>query len=131
STNQLLEEDHVDRLLKQLRGDGKVPDRGGQRGDTVYLCAVDESGMACSFIQSIYFPFGSGILGENTGVLFQNRGAYFSLDPSHANVLRPRKRTYHTLMPAMALDHGKPWLVFGSMGADGQPQTQVQVLTNI
>lgn len=127
----LLAEDRVERLAHDLRSEVPVHDQARVRGDTVYLCAVDSDGMACSFIQSVYFPFGSGFVAEDTGVLFQNRGAYFSLDPAHVNALAPRKRTYHTLMPAMALRRGRPWLVFGTMGADGQPQTQVQVLTAI
>lgn len=127
----LLSDATVARLADALRRGTEVRDPVSIRGDTVYLCAVDGSGMACSFIQSVYFPFGSGFVAEGLGVLFQNRGAYFSLDPMHANVLEPRKRTYHTLMPAMALHGGKPSIVFGTMGADGQPQTQVQVLTGM
>jgi len=100
-------------------------------GDTVYVCAVDARGNACSLIQSVYFTFGSGVFTADSGVLLQNRGAFFSMDPAHPNALRPRKRTYHTLVPGLALRAGKPWLVFGTMGAEGQPQTQVQVLNNI
>ena len=65
------------------------------------------------------------------GINLQNRGAYFSLDPGHVNVIAPRKRTLHTLIPAMALRDGRPWLVFGSMGGDGQAQTHLQLLTRI
>ena len=64
-------------------------------------------------------------------MLLQNRGAYFSLAPDHVNRLEPRKRTMHTLIPAMATRHGKPWAVFGTMGGDGQPQLQSQVLINL
>lgn len=128
---ELLADEHVEGLAARLRLTAATRDRAHVRGDTVYLCAVDETGLACSFIQSVYFPFGSGFVDERTGVLFQNRGAYFSLDPAHANALGPRKRTYHTLMPAFALRDGQPYLVFGTMGADGQPQTQVQVLSAI
>ncbi len=129
--DELLADDTVAELLTRLRSGAPARDHARARGDTVYVCAVDANGMACSLIQSIYFPFGSGFVAEGTGVLLQNRGAYFSLDPSDANVIAPRKRTYHTLMPAMALRDGRPWLVFGTMGADGQPQTQVQLLTAI
>lgn len=131
SVAELLADDAVERLAAELSGGSAVRGRALVQGDTVYVCAMDREGSACSFIQSVYFPFGSGFVAEDTGVLFQNRGAYFSLDPSQANVLAPRKRTYHTLMPAMAMRQGRPWLVFGTMGADGQPQTQVQVLTAI
>jgi gamma-glutamyltranspeptidase / glutathione hydrolase len=98
------------------------------RGDTVYLCAVDAEGNACSLIQSIYYAFGSCFTAGDTGILFQNRGHYFSLDPAATNVIAPGKRTLHTLMASMALEDGRPRFVFGTMGADGQPQGTVQVL---
>jgi gamma-glutamyltranspeptidase/glutathione hydrolase len=97
-------------------------------GDTVYLCAADQWGNACSVIQSIYHPFGSGFVPAGTGVLMANRGAYFSLDEQHPNVIAPGKRPVHTLMASMALREERPWLVFGTMGGEGQPQTNVQVL---
>jgi gamma-glutamyltranspeptidase/glutathione hydrolase len=100
-------------------------------GDTIYLCAADEHGNLVSLIQSVAFDFGSGIVAEGTGVLLQNRGSYFSLDPAHVNRLEPRKRTMHTLIPAMASRDGRPWAIFGSMGGDGQPQLQSQVLVNL
>ncbi len=106
---------------------------GGIRdgGDTVYLCAADEHGNLVSLIQSVAFDFGSGIVAEGTGMLLQNRGSYFSLDPQHVNRLEPRKRTMHTLIPAMATRDGKPWAIFGTMGGDGQAQLQAQVLVNL
>ncbi len=100
-------------------------------GDTVYLCAADEHGDVVSLIQSVAGTFGSGVVAEGTGVLLQNRGMYFSLDPGHVNRLEPRKRTMHTLIPAMAARDGRCWAAFGSMGADGQPQLQAQVLLNL
>jgi gamma-glutamyltranspeptidase/glutathione hydrolase len=100
-------------------------------GGTAYLCAADGNGMCVSLIQSNYVGFGSGVTVPGWGINLQNRGAYFSLDPRHVNVVAPRKRTMHTLMPALALRAGRPWLVFGTMGGDGQAQTQVQVLTRI
>jgi gamma-glutamyltranspeptidase len=104
--------------------------RGGG-GDTAYLCAVDGSGMCVSLIQSNYNGFGSGVTVPGLGVNLHNRGAYFRLDPGHVNVLAPGKRTLHTLMPALARRGGRPWLVFGTMGADGQLQTQVQLLARL
>jgi gamma-glutamyltranspeptidase/glutathione hydrolase len=98
------------------------------RGDTVYLCAVDSEGNACSLIQSVYYAFGSCFTAGDTGILLHNRGHYFSLDPASTNVIAPRKRTLHTLMASMALEDGRPRFVFGTMGADGQPQGTVQVL---
>ncbi|HEV3096845.1 MAG TPA: gamma-glutamyltransferase, partial [Candidatus Dormibacteraeota bacterium] len=100
-------------------------------GDTVYLCAADEHGNLVSLIQSVAFDFGSGIVAEGTGMLMQNRGSYFSLDPVHVNRLEPRKRTMHTLIPAMASRGDRPWAIFGTMGGDGQPQLQSQVLINL
>jgi gamma-glutamyltranspeptidase/glutathione hydrolase len=82
-------------------------------------------------IQSIYFDFGSAIVAGDTGVLLQNRGSAFSLDPTHPNVLAPRKRTFHTLMPAMIFRQGRPYLVLGTMGGEGQPQTLTAISTRI
>lgn len=103
----------------------------GEGGDTVYLCAADEHGNLVSLIQSVAFDFGSGIVAEGTGMLLQNRGSYFSLDAGHVNRLEPGKRTMHTLIPAMAARGGRPWAIFGTMGGDGQPQIQSQVLVNL
>jgi gamma-glutamyltranspeptidase/glutathione hydrolase len=100
-------------------------------GDTVYLCAADEHGNLVSLIQSVAFDFGSGIVAEGTGMLLQNRGSYFSLEPDHVNRLEPRKRTMHTLIPAMATRDARPWAIFGTMGGDGQAQLQSQVLVNL
>jgi gamma-glutamyltranspeptidase/glutathione hydrolase len=107
--------------------DFKVP----EGGDTIYLCAADEHGNLVSLIQSVSFDFGSGVVAEGTGFLLQNRGCYFSLNPAHVNRLEPKKRTMHTLIPAMATREGKPWALFGTMGGDAQPQLQTQVLLNL
>jgi gamma-glutamyltranspeptidase/glutathione hydrolase len=104
-----------------------VPDGG----DTVYLCAADEHGNLVSLIQSVADDFGSGIVAEGTGILLQNRGRYFSIDPADANRIEPKKRTRHTLIPALATRDGRPWALYGSMGGDGQPQLQTQVLINL
>lgn len=93
-------------------------------GGTIYLAVVDEAGNAVSLIQSNAAGFGSGVLDAETGVHFQNRGASFSLHPSHPNVLEPGKRPAHTLLPGMLFRPGerRPWVVAGSMGGDIQPQ---------
>jgi gamma-glutamyltranspeptidase len=99
--------------------------------DTIFLCTVDAEGNAVSLIQSLYFPFGSAVTAGDTGIVLQNRGAYFSLDPQDANCLEPRKRTFHTLMASMTFKDGKPYMLFGTSGADGQPQTHVQIMTGV
>lgn len=104
---------------------------GSFTGDTIYLCAADQEGNVVSLIQSNYMGFGSGVVVEDTGIVLQNRGAYFSLDPAAANALAPAKRTLHTLIPSMALRDGRPAMVFGAMGGDGQPQTHLQVYTAV
>ncbi|HEV2235061.1 MAG TPA: gamma-glutamyltransferase [Ktedonobacterales bacterium] len=105
------------------------PVPSGLNGDTVYLCAADEEGNAVSLIQSNFRGFGSGYVVDGTGIALQNRGAYFSLDQAAANALAPNKRTLHTLIPSLALRDGKPEVIFGTMGGDGQPQTHLQVYT--
>lgn len=97
-------------------------------GDTCYLSAVDDDGLVVSLIESVYHDFGSGIVPDGTGILMQNRGSFFSLDPDHHNRLEPGKRTFHTLAPALALDsHGETFAALGSMGGEGQPQTQAMI----
>ncbi|MCR5562800.1 MAG: gamma-glutamyltransferase [Desulfovibrio sp.] len=100
-------------------------------GDTVWLGTADAAGNAVSMIQSVYHDFGSGFVAKDTGVLLQNRGCFFSLDPRAVNCLAPRKRTLHTLNPAMLLKEGRPYLVYGTMGGEGQPQTQSALVTRI
>ena len=100
-------------------------------GGTVYLCAADADGMMVSLIESNYMGFGSGVMGGSTGIMLQNRGAYFSLDPDHPNALAPRSRTLHTLMPGMLLRGGRAEVAFGAMGGDGQPQTMIQLVQGI
>jgi len=100
-------------------------------GDTVYLCAADRDGTVVSLIQSLYAAFGSGVHVSGTGVTLHNRGAGFTLAPGHPNAIAPGKRPLHTLMPGFALRDGQPWLAFGTRGADGQPQTGLQLLTGL
>jgi gamma-glutamyltranspeptidase/glutathione hydrolase len=102
-----------------------------QHGDTVFVGAADAAGNSVSLLATVYFDWGSGVLVGDTGMLWHNRGAAFSLDPAHANVLAPAKRPFHTLNPGMYRKGGKVQLLYGTQGADGQPQTLAAVLTRL
>jgi gamma-glutamyltranspeptidase/glutathione hydrolase len=102
-----------------------------ETGDTVYLTVVDKDRNAVSFINSLYESFGSGLVAGETGIVLHNRGALFQLDPRHPNVVAPRKRPFHTLIPGMVLKDRKPFFSFGVMGGDNQPQGHVQALINL
>lgn len=115
------------------------PDKAGdfrfgspQQSGTVYVAAADASGMMVSFIQSNYMGFGSGVVVPDTGISLQNRGAGFSLDPEHPNVVAGGKRPFHTIIPAFALDQqGQPLMAFGVMGGPMQAQGHVQLALRI
>jgi gamma-glutamyltranspeptidase len=100
-------------------------------GDTTFSCAVDCDGNAAGVIQSIYAEWGSGMVAGDTGLLLQNRGCAFSLDPAHHNCLAPGKRTAHTLTAGMLLGDDGPELVYGTMGGEGQPQTSASIVTRV
>ena len=106
-------------------------DRFKGTGDTVYLTTADKDRNVVSFINSLFQAFGSGVVVPGTGLVLQNRGALFSLNPDHPNRIAGRKRPYHTIIPGMAFKDGKPWLSFGVMGGAMQPQGHVQVLLNM
>lgn len=98
-------------------------------GDTVWLGAIDSEGRAVSFIQSIYWEFGSGVVLPQSGITWQNRGTSFSLDAAHHNILKPGRRPFHTIQPALAhLKDGRV-MPYGTMGGEGQPQTQAMIYT--
>jgi oxamate amidohydrolase len=125
-----------DRAMDMEQVDPGVEFEGSSRrsspgGDTCYFCAVDGDGLAVSVIQSIYHDFGSAFVAGDTGVLLQNRGAFFSLDDNHPNRLEPGKRTFHTLIPAMLFRDDEPHLVYGTMGGEGQPQTHAAMVTRL
>ena len=98
-------------------------------GDTIWMGAADASGLVVSYIQSIYWEFGSGCVLPASGVLMQNRGASFSLDPKALNALEPGRRPFHTLNPALAALKDGRVMAYGTMGGDGQPQSQAAVFT--
>ena len=98
-------------------------------GDTVWLGAVDAEGRAVSFIQSLYWEFGSGVVLPQSGIVWQNRGISFSLDEEHHNHLKPHRRPFHTIQPALArLSDGRV-MAYGTMGGEGQPQTQAMLFS--
>jgi gamma-glutamyltranspeptidase/glutathione hydrolase len=98
-------------------------------GDTVWLGAIDSAGRAVGFIQSIYWEFGSGVVLPQSGIVWQNRGTSFKLAEGAQNRLQPGRRPFHTIQPALALlDDGRT-LVYGTMGGEGQPQTQAVLYT--
>lgn len=130
---QLIAKDYSDRRRQHIRLDqarnlGTSP----MGGDTVYTAIADSAGNAVSIIQSVYFDFGSAVVVPNTGFVLQNRGCFFSLSPNHINSLKPGKRTFHTLMPGLVMHpDGRPYHVLGTMGGEGQPQTQLALLTRL
>jgi gamma-glutamyltranspeptidase/glutathione hydrolase len=116
---------NIDRSRAARWSAGKAP------SDTVWMGVVDGAGRAVSMIQSLYHEYGSAVVLEETGITWQNRGCSFSLDPAALNSLRPGRKPFHTLNPALAvLDDGRT-LVYGTMGGDGQPQTQSAIFTRI
>ena len=127
NAKQALAGDQVEAGLRY----GTTFGRRSPGGDTVYFCASDASGLVVSTIQSIYHDFGSAVMGGDTGIIMQNRGSFFSLDDNHPNRLEPGKRTFHTIIPAMMLKDGEPVLAYGTMGGEGQPQTQAAMLTRL
>jgi gamma-glutamyltranspeptidase / glutathione hydrolase len=116
----------------KIAGSAQAPVEPPQaRGDTIYMTVADRDGNIVSLIQSIFENFGSGIVAGETGIVLHNRGNLFSLASGHPNLLVPGKRPFHTLVPAMVMKDGRPWLSFGVMGGDMQPQGHVQVLLNL
>jgi len=117
----------TERALRRIdHGDPKLA-----HGDTIYLTVADKDRNMVSLIQSNYRGFGSGLVPDGLGFVFQDRGELFSVEDGHPNVYEPHKRPFHTIIPGFVTREGKPWLSFGVMGGDMQPQGHVQVLCNL
>lgn len=130
--NRLLAKDSLDAHAKAISMEKALPwPHVFKKGDTVYIAATDQNGNCVSMLQTVYFDWGSGIIAGDTGILWHNRGASFNLDPASPNCLKPGKRPFHTLNPGMYLKQGRPHLLYGTQGADGQPQTLAAVLTRL
>ena len=111
--------------------DPVFPGEAPSHGETTYLCAADADGMMVSLIQSNYRGMGSGLCPDGLGFMFQNRGELFSLRDGDANIYAPGKRPFQTIIPGFATRGGEPWLAFGVMGGDMQPQGQAQIILNL
>ncbi len=125
-----LEPAFLDELAKQVNMQRAAPwGAKALPGDTIWMGVIDRNGLSVSFIQSIYHEFGSGVVLPETGINWQNRGCGFSLNPSHINCLYPFKKTFHTLNAGMAQLSSGASMVYGTMGGDGQPQTQATIFS--
>ncbi|MEY2342830.1 gamma-glutamyltransferase family protein [Acidithiobacillus sp. IBUN Pt1247-S3] len=126
----LLQEDVLDRQADEIRGGlvGLLPPWQSALGDTTWFAVVDGQGRVASVIQSLYHEFGSGVVAGSSGVLWNNRGCAFFLEPSDSRSLVPGMRPFHTLNPALFGREGSIQMAYGSMGGDGQPQTQASLL---
>ena len=102
-----------------------------EAGNTIYLTVADRFGNMVSLIQSNYRGMGSGMCPTGLGFILQDRGEMFSLDPGHANAYAPGKRPFHTIIPGFITKNGKPWISFGVMGGDMQPQGHAQIIVNL
>jgi len=132
SAQEMLSEDYAVQRRKLIGDTALTPEPGRlPSSGTVYLATADGEGNMVSYIQSNYMGFGSGIVVPGTGIAMQNRGHTFSLDPLHANVLEPGKRTYHTIIPGFLTKDNQAVGPFGVMGGYMQPQGHVQVISNM
>ncbi len=132
--DEILAEENIEQLRSRIHVDRMathIPLTKPVHPETIYLSVVDKDRNAVSFINSICFAFGSGLVGPKSGVVLQNRGAGFLIEPGHPNCIAPSKRPRHTIIPGLVMKDGRPILTFGVMGGQFQPVGQVNVLTNM
>lgn len=130
----LVSKDYAKQRAALIRPDRLIdpiyPGQAPSHGDTTYFCAADKDGMMVSMIQSNFRGMGSGLVADGLGFMFQDRGQLFSLQDGHPNIYAPGKRPFQTIIPGFSTRDAKPWLAFGVMGGDMQPQGQTQILVN-
>lgn len=132
SLSAFLQDDYLDTLAKKIKPNEALPwPYEAKPGDTIWMGAVDQNGVMVSYIQSLYWEFGSGVVIPELGLVWNNRGVGFSLEKGNVNELAPRMRPFHTLNPALCLFKDGRRMVYGTMGGEGQPQTQAAVFSRI
>ena len=131
----LVSKDYAAQRARLIRSDRILtpayPGQAPSKGDTTYFSCADSDGMMVSMIQSNFRGMGSGLVADGLGFMFQDRGQLFSLRDGHPNIYAPGKRPFQTIIPGFATKQGKPWLAFGVMGGDMQPQGQAQIISNL
>ncbi len=131
----LISKDYAAQRAKLIRSDKILtpvyPGQAPSKGDTTYFTTADKDGMMVSIIQSNYRGMGSGLVPDGLGFMFQDRGELFALTDGHPNIYAPGKRPFQTIIPGFATKDGQPWLSFGVMGGDMQPQGQAQIISNM
>jgi len=130
----LISKDYAAQRAKLIRPDRLLtsvyPGQAPSHGDTTYFSCADKDGMMVSMIQSNFRGMGSGLVADSLGFMFQDRGQLFSLKDGHPNIYAPGKRPFQTIIPGFATRKGTPWMSFGVMGGDMQPQGQTQIIVN-
>jgi gamma-glutamyltranspeptidase/glutathione hydrolase len=130
----LISKDYAAQRARLIRPDAVLhpvhPGEAPSQGDTTYFCVADREGMMVSMIQSNFRGMGSGLVADGLGFMFQDRGQLFSFQEGHPNIYAPGKRPFQTIIPGFATIAGRPWLAFGVMGGDMQPQGQTQIIVN-
>jgi gamma-glutamyltranspeptidase/glutathione hydrolase len=128
--DSLLTDDALDEMAANIELESALPwPHEAKTGDTIWMGACDNQGRMVSYIQSLYWEFGSGVVSPQTGIVWNNRGTSFSLEPGHLQYLQPGMKPFHTLNPAFAELHDGRRISYGTMGGEGQPQTQAALFS--